>query len=191
MDVLVLQTGLGTVTTIVGLSILIFLVVTVSQSLEVVGAYEKRVLTVFGEYRDLLEPGMNFVPPFVSQTYSFDMRTQTLDVPRQEILTRDDSLVTVDAVVEVTVRDAEKAFLEADDYQYAVSNLVKTTLRTVLNDRQLDDALNNQRKIGVYTRRKLDKETGEFGVRVEDVEIREITPGADSREATEQQDPTR
>ncbi|MFB6165384.1 MAG: SPFH domain-containing protein, partial [Haloarculaceae archaeon] len=94
----------------VALIILVIAVVTVYQMVEIVNAYEKRALTVFGEYRKLLEPGINFVPPFVSRTYAFDLRTQTLDVPRQEAITRDNSPVTADAVVYIKVMDAKKAF---------------------------------------------------------------------------------
>ena len=101
--------------TIIGAVLLILAVVTVASAIEIVNAYEKRALTVFGEYRKLLEPGINFVPPFVSKTYTFDMRTQTLDVPRQEAITRDNSPVTADAVVYIKVMDANKAFLEVDD----------------------------------------------------------------------------
>ncbi|MFP4628787.1 MAG: SPFH domain-containing protein, partial [Halobacteriales archaeon] len=85
--------------TIIGLVVLLLAILTVNSAVEIVNAYEKRALTVFGEFRRLLEPGINFVPPFVSRTYRFDMRTQTLDVPRQEAITRDNSPVTADAVV--------------------------------------------------------------------------------------------
>ena len=84
---------------IVVLLLLLVAVATVYSSIEIVNAYEKRALTVLGDYRKLLEPGISFVPPFVSNTYPFDMRTQTLDVPRQEAITRDNSPVTADAVV--------------------------------------------------------------------------------------------
>ncbi|PSP43788.1 phosphoesterase, partial [Halobacteriales archaeon QH_6_64_20] len=116
----------------VALILLTLAVVTVYQVVEMVNAYEKRALTVFGEYRKLLDPGINFIPPFVSRTYPFDLRTQTIDVPRQEAITRDNSPVTADAVVYIRVMDAKKAFLEVDDYERAVSNLAQTTLRAVL-----------------------------------------------------------
>ncbi|MDY6819819.1 MAG: paraslipin, partial [Halobacteriales archaeon] len=119
---------------IVAVLLLGLAIVTVNSMVEIVNAYEKRALTVLGEYRKLLEPGINFVPPFVSRTYTFDMRTQTIDVPRQEAITRDNSPVTADAVVYIRVMNAKKAFLEVDDYKRAVSNLAQTTLRAVLGD---------------------------------------------------------
>ena len=173
--------------TIIGAVLLILAVVTVASAIEIVNAYEKRALTVFGEYRKLLEPGINFVPPFVSKTYTFDMRTETLDVPRQEAITRDNSPVTADAVVYIKVMNAKKAFLEVDDYKKAVSNLAQTTLRAVLGDMELDDTLNKRQEINAKIRRELDEPTDEWGIRVESVEVREVNPSADVQQAMEEQ----
>ena len=181
-----LQLG-GTILPIVALLLLIIAAVAVYQAVEIVNAYEKRALTVFGEYRKLLEPGFNFIPPFVSRTYTFDMRTQTLDVPRQEAITRDNSPVTADAVVYIKVMDAKKAFLEVDDYKKAVSNLAQTTLRAVLGDMELDDTLNKRQEINAKIRRELDEPTDEWGIRVESVEVREVNPSKDVQQAMEQQ----
>jgi regulator of protease activity HflC (stomatin/prohibitin superfamily) len=181
-----LQLG-GSVFPVVALLLLAVTVVAVYQAVEIVNAYEKRALTVFGEYRKLLEPGINFVPPFVSQTYTFDMRTQTLDVPRQEAITRDNSPVTADAVVYIKVMDARKAFLEVDEYKKAVSNLAQTTLRAVLGDMELDDTLNKRQEINAKIRKELDEPTDEWGIRVESVEVREVNPSKDVQQAMEQQ----
>ena len=180
-----LQLGVGLPT--VGLLALLLAIVTVYQMVEIVDAYEKKSLTVFGEYRKLLEPGISFIPPFVSRTYAFDMRTQTLDVPRQEAITRDNSPVTADAVVYIKVMDAKKAFLEVDDYKRAVSNLAQTTLRAVIGDMELDDTLNKRQDINARIRKELDEPTDEWGVRVESVEVREVNPSKDVQQAMEQQ----
>jgi regulator of protease activity HflC (stomatin/prohibitin superfamily) len=177
----------GFVVSVVALVLLLIAIVAVYQAVEIVQAYEKRALTVFGEFRRLLEPGINFIPPFVSKTYTFDMRTQTLDVPRQEAITRDNSPVTADAVVYIKVMDAKKAFLEVDDYKRAVSNLAQTTLRAVLGDMELDDTLNKRQEINARIRKELDEPTDEWGVRVESVEVREVNPSADVQQAMEQQ----
>ena len=185
MDPLPLQFGFGLVS--VGLLFLLLVIVTLWQSVAIVDAYDKEALTVFGEYRKLLEPGINFIPPFVSRTYPFDMRTQTLDVPRQEAITRDNSPVTADAVVYIKVMDAKKAFLEVDDYKNAVSNLAQTTLRAVLGDMELDDTLNKRQEINAKIRKELDEPTDEWGIRVESVEVREVNPSKDVQQAMEQQ----
>ena len=182
-----LQAFFGFGTSLVGLLALALAIVTVYQMVEIVDAYEKEALTVFGEFRQLLEPGISFIPPFVSRTYSFDMRTQTLDVPRQEAITRDNSPVTADAVVYIKVMDAKKAFLEVDDYKKAVSNLAQTTLRAVLGDMELDDTLNKRQEINAKIRKELDEPTDEWGIRVESVEVREVNPSKDVQQAMEQQ----
>ena len=183
-----LQAGFGgLVASVVALVLLALAVVTVYKSVVIVNAYEKQALTRFGEYQKLLEPGFNLVVPFVSATYPFDMRTQTLDVPRQEAITRDNSPVTADAVVYIKVMDAKKAFLEVDDYKRAVSNLAQTTLRAVLGDMELDDTLNKRQEINARIRKELDEPTDEWGVRVESVEVREVNPSQDVQQAMEQQ----
>ena len=180
-----LQAGL--VGPVIALVLLTLAIIMVSSSVAIVQAYEKQALTRFGEFQRLLEPGFNLVVPFVSATYAFDMRTQTLDVPRQEAITRDNSPVTADAVVYIKVMDAKKAFLEVDDYKRAVSNLAQTTLRAVLGDMELDDTLNKRQEINARIRRELDEPTDEWGVRVESVEVREVNPSKDVQQAMEQQ----
>jgi len=171
----------------VGAIALVVVAITVWQLVEIVDAYNKGALTVFGEYRKLLEPGLNIVPPFVSRVYTFDMRTQTIDVPRQEAITRDNSPVTADAVVYIRVMDAKRAFLEVEDYELAVSNLAQTTLRAVIGDMELDDTLSRREMINERIRTELDEPTDEWGIRVESVEVREVTPSQGVKGAMEQQ----
>jgi regulator of protease activity HflC (stomatin/prohibitin superfamily) len=177
----------GSLASIIALIILLIVIVAVSQSVVIVQATEKRTLTVFGKFRRILEPGISFVVPFISQTYAFDMRTQTLDVPSQEAITRDNSPVTADAVVYIKVMDAKKAFLEVEDYKLAVSNLAQTTLRSILGDMDLDDTLNKRQEINTRIRQDLDEPTDEWGVRIESVEVREVNPSQDVVGAMEQQ----
>ncbi|WP_255170974.1 SPFH domain-containing protein [Natrononativus amylolyticus] len=172
-----------------GVSALVLLVaiVTVWQMVTFIDAYDRGALTVFGEYRKLLEPGLNIVPPFVSRIHRFDVRTQTIDVPSQEAITRDNSPVTADAVIYIRVMDAKRAFLEVDDYERAVSNLAQTTLRAVLGDMELDDTLSRRDQINARIRTELDEPTDEWGIRIEAVEVREVTPSRDVKGAMEQQ----
>jgi regulator of protease activity HflC (stomatin/prohibitin superfamily) len=177
----------GEVSGLIAAVLFIIAVITAYNSIVIVRAYEKRAYTRFGKFQGLLEPGPNFVLPFVTKTYTFDMRTQTLDVPRQEAITRDNSPVTADAVVYIKVMDAKKAFLEVDDYKRAVSNLAQTTLRAVLGDMELDDTLNKRQEINAKIRTELDEPTDEWGIRVESVEVREVNPSKDVQQAMEKQ----
>ena len=182
LDLLPLQIGL-----LPTIPLLILAIIIVTQMVVIVNAYEKKALTIFGEYRGLLDPGIRFVPPFVSRTYTFDMRTQTLDVPRQEAITRDNSPVRADAVVYIRVMDAKKAFLEVTNYKIAVMNLAQTTLRAVLGDMELDQTLSKRGVINTRIREELDKPTDAWGIRVESVEVREVSPSAEVQNAMEQQ----
>ena len=173
--------------TVVGGVVLLIATAAMYSAVEIVEAYEKKALTVFGEYRKLLEPGIHFIPPFVSRTYPFDMRTQTIDVPQQEAITRDNSPVTADAVVYIRVMDAKRAFLEVEQYKRAVSNLAQTTLRAVLGDMELDDTLSRREMINTRIREELDEPTDEWGIRVESVEVREVNPASGVKQAMEQQ----
>ena len=195
LGVLAIATVFGVVTgivdlnpaSIVGLVLLAIAVFTVADSVEIVQAYEKRALTVFGDMQGLLDPGIHLVPPFVSKTYAFDLRTEAMDVPRQEAITRDNSPVTADAVVYIRVMDAEKAFLEVDDYRKATLLLAQTTLRAVLGDMELDETLSRRDEINRRIRTQIDEPTNEWGVRVESVEVREVKPSGDVEAAMEQQ----
>ncbi|NHN42420.1 SPFH/Band 7/PHB domain protein [Halorubellus sp. JP-L1] len=187
MVLLPLQGAGGTIVLLLVVIVLVLAIAALASSVQIVNAYEKRAYTRFGKYQKLLDPGVNFVTPFVSKTYTFDMRTETLDVPRQEAITRDNSPVTADAVVYIKVMDAKKAFLEVDDYKRAVSNLAQTTLRAVIGDMELDDTLNKRQEINARIRKELDEPTDEWGVRVESVEVREVNPSKDVQQAMEQQ----
>ncbi|RQG96244.1 SPFH domain-containing protein [Natrarchaeobius oligotrophus] len=182
-----LQVGVSDPLLFVGALVLLLVVATVWSMIEIVDAYDRGALTVFGEYRKLLQPGLNVVPPFVSRVHTFDMRTQTIDVPSQEAITRDNSPVTADAVIYIRVMDAKRAFLEVDDYERAVSNLAQTTLRAVIGDMELDDTLSRREMINERIREELDEPTDEWGIRVESVEVREVTPSRDVKGAMEQQ----
>jgi regulator of protease activity HflC (stomatin/prohibitin superfamily) len=179
--------GALSATTIASLVVLVLVVATVRSAVEIVDATEKRALTVLGEYRRLLEPGIHFVPPFVSATHVFDVRTQTIELPRQEAITRDNSPVSADAVVYIRVMDARRAFLEVEHYREAVSNLAQTTLRAVIGDMELDDTLSRRRAINARIMDELDEPTDEWGVRVESVEVQEVKPSAAVERAMEQQ----
>jgi len=178
---------LGGVISFVAVIFLLLAIALVYSSVVIIRPYQMGAYTVLGTYRGLLDQGIHFIYPFVSDVTRFDMRTQTLDVPRQEAITRDNSPVTADAVVYIKVMDPKKAFLEVDNYERAVSNLAQTTLRAVLGDMELDDTLNKRGEINARIRKELDEPTDEWGVRVESVEVREVNPSKDVQQAMEQQ----
>jgi regulator of protease activity HflC (stomatin/prohibitin superfamily) len=172
---------------VLGVVLLFGAIAALYSAVVIVQPYEKHAYSLLGSYQGLLGPGLNLVVPFASRTYPFDLRTETVDVPRQEAITRDNSPVTADAVIYIRVVDAERAFLEVDDYGNAVSNLAQTTLRAALGDMDLDDILSRREEINQRIRVELDEPTDEWGVRVESVEVREVKPSRDVQAAMEQQ----
>ncbi|GGL46929.1 SPFH domain-containing protein [Halocalculus aciditolerans] len=183
--------GLGvsfaSVSTAIALFALAGAVFVVSHSVVIVQAYERQTYTVLGAFVGVLEPGINFVPPFVSGTQRFDMRTTMLDVPKQEAITEDNSPVTANAVVYLHVMDAKKAFLEVEDYERAVGLLAQTALRAVIGDMTLDETLSRRDEINRRIREELDEPTDPWGVRVEAVEVQEVMPSDTVKHAMEQQ----
>ena len=152
-----------------------------------VNAYEIGVRLRLGKYHDLLNPGWNFVLPFLDQVIMVDLRTQVLDVPRQEVITKDNAPTMVDAVIYFRVADGKRAILEVTSYRQAIITMAQTTLRAVIGDMELDHVLANRDKINLGLRDRLDIETDKWGVKVENVEIREVDPSPNVKQAMEDQ----
>ncbi|GAA0205920.1 SPFH domain-containing protein [Halobacterium noricense] len=171
----------------IGGMVLVLALVTLLSTVEIVQAYEQRALTVLGSYSGLLDPGIHLIPPFVSRTYRFDRRAQTIDVPTQEAITRDNSPVTADAVVYIRVVDAERSFLNVEDYRRATALLAQTSLRAVIGDMELDETLSRRDEINRRIRTNLQGPTDEWGVDVEMVEVKEVLPTQGVLDAMEEQ----
>ncbi|WP_135805725.1 SPFH domain-containing protein [Halorussus marinus] len=138
--------------------------VTVVQSLEFVDGYETRALTVLGEYRGLLEPGVHLVPPFVSGTRSFDMRAQSLDVAS--------ATEGASATVSFTIEDAETAFLAADDYRASLEAAAREGFERAVGDRTPDQLRAERDRLADRLADELGEAADEWGVRIDGVEIR-------------------
>ena len=136
--------------------------------------YESGVALRLGKFHTMLNPGWNFVVPLITVVYKIDLRIQVLDVPRQEVITKDNSPTMVDAVVYYRVADAKKAVLNVANYRAAIVNMAQTTLRGVVGDMELDEIFSSRDKINAILRDKLDIETDPWGVKVDNVEIREV-----------------
>ena len=173
------------VTTTVILLVAIFLVAI--SGVRIIAPWEQALLVVLGRYRRRMNPGFNWVLPLISNVIRIDLRTQVLDVPRQEVITRDNSPTAVDAVIYIRVIDPEKAVFQVADFTMATVALAQTTLRSVLGDMELDEILYNRERINTRLRDILDEATDNWGVRVEAVEIREVDPVGPVKAAMEEQ----
>lgn len=183
---IVLQTFDVTMVTLTVFFIIAVLIILVS-GVRIVQPYEQGLWIVLGRYKHKLNPGFNWVYPLISQVIKLDLRTQVLDVPRQEVITKDNSPTNVDAVIYIKIIDPEKSYFEVANYKLATVALAQTTLRSILGDMELDEVLYNRETINTRLRDILDQATDGWGVKVEAVEIREVDPVGRVKAAMEEQ----
>jgi regulator of protease activity HflC (stomatin/prohibitin superfamily) len=155
--------------------------------IKIVRPYEQGIYMRLGRYVRVLNQGFNYVTPLVNEVVKIDLRTQVLDVPSQEVITKDNSPTNVDAIIYIKVIDPVKAFFQVTNYRTATIYLAQTTLRSIIGDMELDEILSNREKINLHLRDVLDEATDKWGVKVEAVEIREVDPAARVKEAMEEQ----
>jgi regulator of protease activity HflC (stomatin/prohibitin superfamily) len=143
-------------------------------SLRVLRQYERGVQFTLGRYHKTLAPGLNLVPLGVSWIKTIPLRTVAIDIPPQEVITRDNISVKVNAVLFMRVADPALAVLEIKDYEYATSQLSQTTLLSVLGQLELDELLADRRKVNELLRQIIDEKTDFWGVEVSAVEIKDV-----------------
>jgi regulator of protease activity HflC (stomatin/prohibitin superfamily) len=172
---------------IVVLLFIILLVVYVALAIKIVQQYEKGLVERFGRYEKTVDPGFHMIVPFVEKMQRVDMREQVVDVPPQEVITRDNVVVTVDAVVYFQATDPVKLMYNVANFILAATKLAQTNLRNVIGDLDLDQALTSRETINTELRDILDEATDVWGTRVVRVEIQRIDPPADVTQAMHRQ----
>jgi len=152
---------------IVSLSIIFF-------SVKILREYERGVVFFLGRYQSIKGPGVILIVPFVQEMMMVDTRTIVMDVPSQDVISRDNVSVKVNAVVYFRVMEPEKAIIQVENYQQATSQLAQTTLRSVLGQHELDDMLSRRDKLNRSIQEILDKQTDAWGIKVANVEIKHV-----------------
>jgi regulator of protease activity HflC (stomatin/prohibitin superfamily) len=156
-------------------------------ALKIVRQYEKGLVERFGRFKRAIDPGLNFIIPFIERVARVDMREQVVDVPPQEVITKDNVVVTVDAVVYYQATDPVKLKYNIANFIVAATKLAQTNLRNIVGDLQLDEALTSRETINTQLRQILDEATDMWGTRVVRVEIQRIEPPADVTDAMHRQ----
>lgn len=170
------------------LAIIVFgLFVVAATGLKIVRPYEKGLVERLGKYRETLDPGLRWIIPFVERIIKVDMREQVVDVPPQEVITKDNVVVTVDAVVYYQATDPVKLKYNINNFIQAATKLAQTNLRNLVGDLQLDEALTSRDMINTALREILDDATDMWGTKVIRVEIQRIEPPPDVTDAMHRQ----
>jgi regulator of protease activity HflC (stomatin/prohibitin superfamily) len=157
-----------------GVAILIFFVVLLFSSLKVLNEYERGVMFTLGRFTGIKGPGVIFVWPAIQRMRKVDLRVIVLSVPKQDVITRDNVSVKVNAVVYFRVVDPGKAIIQVANAFDATSQVAQTTLRSVVGQHEMDDLLAQREKLNVDLQRILDQSTEAWGIKVSTVEIKDV-----------------
>jgi len=155
-------------------SLLIVILLLIASIFRILREYERGVIFFLGRFQKVKGPGLIIVFPFIQQMVKVDLRTVVMDVPTQDVISRDNVSVKVNAVVYFRVIDPQKAIIQVEDYLSATSQLSQTTLRSVLGQHELDDMLCARDKLNLDIQTILDKQTDAWGIKVSNVEIKHV-----------------
>ncbi|MDI9618356.1 SPFH domain-containing protein [Methanothermobacter sp.] len=167
--------------------IVLVLLVLAFKSLKILRPYEKGVVERLGKYQRTVESGLVVIIPFIEAIKKVDMREQVVDVPPQEVITKDNTVVVVDCVIFYEVVDPFNAVYNVVDFYQAITKLAQTNLRNIIGDLELDQTLTSREMINTQLREVLDEATDKWGTRVVRVEIQRIEPPGDIVEAMSKQ----
>lgn len=167
--------------------VVLFLLIFVASAVKIVQPYQRGVIERLGRYHGTVDPGLRIIFPIVDKLRRVDMREQVIDVPPQEVITSDNVVVSVDAVVYYEPTDPQRLIYNVADFITAITKLAQTNLRNLIGDLQLDHALTSRDSINLSLREILDDATDTWGVRVKRVEIQRIDPPVDVMNAMHEQ----
>ena len=171
---------------LIGILLIVAIVIAI-VSIKVVDQYQRGVVLTLGKFSGIREPGLRFVVPVIQRIIMVDIRSTPIDVPKQEIITKDNVTAGVDAIVYFMVIDAPKAVLETTNYVYATSQFAQAALRDVTGNFELDDLLSKREEISQQIKEIVDKQTDQWGIDVEAVKIQNIELPSDMKRAMAKQ----
>lgn len=154
--------------------IIIGIIIIIPMIFKVMREYERAVVFTFGRFTSVKGPGLIVIIPLVQQIERVELRTVVMDVPSQDVISRDNVSVKVNAVVYFRVIDPERAIIQVENFHVATSQLAQTTLRSVLGQHELDEMLSERDKLNADIQKILDKHTDAWGIKVANVEIKHV-----------------
>ncbi|MDZ7594342.1 MAG: slipin family protein [Thiobacillus sp.] len=157
-----------------GLTIVLLIVALLASSIRILREYERGVVFMLGRFWKVKGPGLVIIIPAIQQMVRVDLRTVVFDVPSQDVISRDNVSVRVNAVVYFRVMDPAKSILQVEDYMNATSQLAQTTLRAVLGKHELDEMLAERETLNSDIQKALDAQTDAWGIKVSNVEIKHV-----------------
>jgi len=172
---------------VIALVIVVGIIAVAVSGIKIVGQYERGLIEGWGAYSKTVGPGLKFIVPIRDKIYRVNMREQVIDVPPQEIITEDNVVVNVDAIVYYQIMDPKRAIYEIEDFEMAIVKLAQTTLRNVVGEMTLDTCLTSREKINNDLRKVLDEATDKWGTKVNRIEVQRIDPPKDIQEAMHKQ----
>lgn len=170
-----------------GFVIIIAVVIFILSGIKIINQYERGVVLTLGRYTGLREPGLRVVVPIFQRLIKVDIRSTPIDVPKQEVITKDNVTVGIDAVVYFRVKDAAKAVLETTNYVYATSQFAQSALRDVSGNVDMDDLLGKREEISEQIKLIVDRQTEQWGIDVEAVKVQNIELPQDMKRAMAKQ----
>lgn len=168
-------------------TVIIALALIIMSGIKVVNQYERGVVLTLGKFTGLRQPGLRLIIPVFQRMIRVDIRTNTIDIPKQEVITKDNVTVNVDAVVYFRVADAERAVLEVANFIYASSQFAQAALRDVTGNVELDSLLGKRDEVSAQIKEIVDVQTEKWGIDVESVKIQNIELPQDMKRAMAKQ----
>ncbi|WP_120430583.1 SPFH domain-containing protein [Acinetobacter baylyi] len=173
---------------IIGLAFLVFVGVTIFKGVRIVPQGYKWIVQRLGKYHSTLNPGLNFVIPYIDEiAYKVTTKDIVLDIPSQEVITRDNAVLVMNAVAYINLTTPEKAVYGIENYTWAIQNLVQTSLRSIVGEMDLDDALSSRDHIKAKLKAAISDDISDWGITLKTVEIQDIQPSTTMQAAMEAQ----
>lgn len=170
------------------LVVLVFVILLIIlPGIRVVNQYERGIVLRLGKFHRTMNPGLRVIIPYIDRMMKVDVRTTPMDIPKQEVITKDNVTVNVDAVVYYRVLDPKKAVLETTNYSYATSTFAQTALRDITGNFELDEILSKRDEISSQIKEIVDKQTDKWGIDIENVKLQNIELPPDMKRAMAKQ----